>query len=163
VRLVQGDGHRLPFASHSFDACNCSFCFANIGDPRLVIQEMARVLRPGGLIAVTDVVAVGLREHYEVNRLECAREPENTRILELREFAHLFSDLPLRWRSCTLTHQTVDFRRWITASTLTPGSSAFRHAKAAFRQAVLNQQGAGMRIDRRYCYSIARFLLERTR
>jgi SAM-dependent methyltransferase len=161
VTLVQGDGHCLPFTSESFDACNCSFCFANIGDPQLVIEEMTRVLRPGGLIAVTDVVGVGIRERYEVNCLERAREPENTRILELREFAHLFSDLPLRWRSCRLTHQAVDFRRWITASRLRPGSSAFRHAKAVFRQAVLHQHGVGMGTDRRYSYSVARFLLER--
>jgi ubiquinone/menaquinone biosynthesis C-methylase UbiE len=162
ISLVQGDAQRLPFASRSFDACHCSFCFANIGYPRHVVEEMARVLRTGGLMAITDVVAVGPREHYQVNCLERARQPYNTRILELKNFIVLFDALPLRWRRFALAHESVDFRRWISGSNLRPGSPAFRSAKTAFQQAVLHQQGAGLHKPRHYTYSVARLLLERT-
>jgi len=160
--LVQGDGQRLPFAWKSFDACRCSFCFANIRYPRRVVREMTRVLRPGGWIVITDVVAVGRQEYYQVNCLERARQPENTRIMELRKFAALFSGLPLSWQSLRLSHHSVDFKRWIAGSNLRPGSATFRVAKAAFRQAVLHQQGMGMHGRGSYIYSVARFVLERT-
>jgi ubiquinone/menaquinone biosynthesis C-methylase UbiE len=162
VALVQGDGHYLPFASGSFDACNCSFCFANVGDPLRVIREMTRVLRPGGLMIFTDVVAIGLREYRQVNRLERARAPEYTRILELSTLGRLFSALPLRWHSCVLTQRIVDFERWITASDIEPGTSAFRHAKSAFRKAVLHQGTNTLQPDEGYRYSVAQFLLVRS-
>ena len=162
VHLVQADGLCLPFSTGSFEACNCSFCFANICEPRRVIQEMTRVLRTGGLMAVTDVVAVGIREYFQVNSLERARQPENTEIMELRRFSELFAGLPLRCRNSLLTQQDIDLKSWVAASNLELDSLAFRHAKTAFRQAVRNQRKSGMPPTRRYIYSIAQFLMERT-
>ncbi len=50
--VAQGEG--LPFAAGAFDAIICSEMLEHVRDPRIVIAEAARVLKPGGrlLIAV---------------------------------------------------------------------------------------------------------------
>lgn len=48
--LIQGDGHRLPFADESFDVAINEYGAAIWCDPRVWIPEAARVLRPDGLV-----------------------------------------------------------------------------------------------------------------
>ena len=54
--FVLSDAHALPFASNSFDAAVCSFALHEISDPKVAISEMFRVVKPGGTVAVMDVV-----------------------------------------------------------------------------------------------------------
>lgn len=49
---VVGDAHALPFASRSFDAVVLSAVLQYCRDPFRVAAEVARVLRPGGLVVV---------------------------------------------------------------------------------------------------------------
>jgi ubiquinone/menaquinone biosynthesis C-methylase UbiE len=51
----QADGHRLPFADASFDLVFSSFALHHWQDPLGVLNEMARVLRPGGRYYLSDV------------------------------------------------------------------------------------------------------------
>jgi SAM-dependent methyltransferase len=50
---VQGDGTRLPFGDGAFDRVIASEVLEHIPDDRSALAELARVLRPGGTIAVT--------------------------------------------------------------------------------------------------------------
>ncbi len=50
--LVQGDGERLPFRSGSLDGCRIERVLQHVDRPDHVIAEVARVLRPGGFLAV---------------------------------------------------------------------------------------------------------------
>ena len=56
VDFVQGDAEQLPFGSESFDVviCECSLCIF----PQLAaaLNEIQRVLRPGGRVGISDVV-----------------------------------------------------------------------------------------------------------
>ena len=52
--FVAGDGTRLPFADHTFDAVTISFGLRNIVDPLAGLVEMWRVTRPGGRIVVCE-------------------------------------------------------------------------------------------------------------
>ncbi len=51
VPLVQADGERLPFARASFDVVFCDHGAMSFCDPDVIVPEVARVLRPGGLLA----------------------------------------------------------------------------------------------------------------
>lgn len=48
VTFVQGDATRLPFASGAFDLILSFASYEHFCDPRSVLQEAARILRPGG-------------------------------------------------------------------------------------------------------------------
>lgn len=49
---VRGDATRLPFADHGLDAVNCYAALYLIPEPFAVLDEMVRVVRPGGRIAL---------------------------------------------------------------------------------------------------------------
>ena len=163
--LVQGTVARLPFASNSFDACFCAFCFAQFVSPKRMIREMVRVVRPRGIVALMDVVAPGRRQQAQLNRLERARTNCYTRILNLDRLIHTFAELPLRWISCTLATRPVSFKRWVAASGLKRGSEAFRRARRAFLRAVVEQRSGGNRpaplAARSYRYLVAQIVLQK--
>jgi SAM-dependent methyltransferase len=50
ISLTQGDAHHLPFKNQQFDATICHFLLMWVSDPLQVVEEMARVTRPGGAV-----------------------------------------------------------------------------------------------------------------
>jgi len=52
--LVNADGMRLPFRDGAFDALTVAFGLRNMASWPGALSEMARVLRPGGLLLVMD-------------------------------------------------------------------------------------------------------------
>ena len=54
VRFEQGDLERLSFAGGSFDLVVVSLALCHLADPTAAVAELARVLRPGGTLVITD-------------------------------------------------------------------------------------------------------------
>jgi len=52
---AQCDASVLPFASNTFDGVVCGYALRNFTDLAASISEMARVVRPGGRVAVLEV------------------------------------------------------------------------------------------------------------
>lgn len=55
IELTTGDGERLPFEDASFDRAAVAFGIRNIPDRVQALREMARVVRPGGRIAILEL------------------------------------------------------------------------------------------------------------
>ena len=53
IELAVADGQRLPFADASFDRIICTETLEHVADAQLALRELARVLRPGGRVAVS--------------------------------------------------------------------------------------------------------------
>ncbi len=53
LELRQADAHELPFDDASFDAVVGNFLILHLGRPEQAAAEFARVLRPGGRLALT--------------------------------------------------------------------------------------------------------------
>ncbi len=59
VHFGCGDAERLPFPDQSFDRIICECAFCTFPDKPTAAAEFYRVLRPGGLIGITDVIREG--------------------------------------------------------------------------------------------------------
>jgi demethylmenaquinone methyltransferase / 2-methoxy-6-polyprenyl-1,4-benzoquinol methylase len=51
ISLVQADARSLPFDDATFDALTFTYLLRYVPDPASTVRELARVVRPGGLIA----------------------------------------------------------------------------------------------------------------
>ncbi|MGK5082377.1 methyltransferase domain-containing protein [Bdellovibrionota bacterium FG-1] len=54
VSFIEASAEHLPFPDHSFDLVTCQTLLIHVLDPRQVILEMLRVLKPGGLIVAAE-------------------------------------------------------------------------------------------------------------
>ena len=51
VQLVNGRAEALPFPDAVFDALTFTYLFRYVEDPQATLEELARVVRPGGVVA----------------------------------------------------------------------------------------------------------------
>jgi ubiquinone/menaquinone biosynthesis C-methylase UbiE len=66
--LIEGSVNALPLADDSVDAAVANMVLHHAPDPTAMLSEMARVVRPGGVVAITDEV----NHSYEWMRTEQA-------------------------------------------------------------------------------------------
>ncbi|HET8578739.1 MAG TPA: methyltransferase domain-containing protein [Methylomirabilota bacterium] len=86
VSFEEGAAERLPYPDASFDLVATRLSLHHMLDPAPTVAEMARVARPGGLVAVIDLVSPDNPElAARYNALERLRDPSHTRALTLAE------------------------------------------------------------------------------
>jgi ubiquinone/menaquinone biosynthesis C-methylase UbiE len=102
VIYLRGDAAAMPFLDASFDLVICRFAVHHFERPQREIGEMARVCRPGGRVAIIDLVAFDEALAAEQDRLERLRDPSHTRALPLDQLLKLLEDADLN-----LSHKTV--------------------------------------------------------
>jgi ubiquinone/menaquinone biosynthesis C-methylase UbiE len=91
IVFLRGDAADLPFLDDSFEIAVCRFAVHHFERPEAPLAEMRRCLRPGGRLAVADLVADADADTATAavqNELERLRDPSHTRMLgadELRE------------------------------------------------------------------------------
>lgn len=55
ISLVNGDAMKIPFPDNTFDYATIGFALRNVPDLKQVLQEMARVVKPGGKVVSLEV------------------------------------------------------------------------------------------------------------
>src|SRR5262249_55644689 len=65
VDVRHGNAARMPFPDASFDFVVCAAAFKNFSDPVGAIDEMHRVLRPGGQASIFDLRKEATREEID--------------------------------------------------------------------------------------------------
>jgi ubiquinone/menaquinone biosynthesis C-methylase UbiE len=79
---VLADAHRLPFNEGSFTLVTCGSVFHHLEDPASAIDEVARVLRPGGRFLLIDMAGPENLERREArDEVERVRDPSHVHIL----------------------------------------------------------------------------------
>ncbi len=65
IDFQQGNASRMPFADESFDFLLCRAAFKNFTEPLRALEEMYRVLKPGGRALIIDLRRDASRESIE--------------------------------------------------------------------------------------------------
>jgi ubiquinone/menaquinone biosynthesis C-methylase UbiE len=97
VVFMLGDAAALPFLDGSFDVVVSRFAAHHFERPEAVMAEMVRCTRPGGHVALVDLVAAEDPDvAAEQNRLERLRDPSHTRMLAAIEMQALMTEAGLQ-------------------------------------------------------------------
>ena len=119
--LVRAEGARLPFPDDTFTLVASTLAIHHFGDPRQVLGEMARVCRPGGKIAVGDIVgAPDEGKRARQNEIERLRDPAHVAVYSPDGLEAL-----LTWCGLTVTGreggaQVREFGEWCRVAATPP-------------------------------------------
>ena len=104
VRFDQADAEQLPFVDSSFDAAICECAFCTFPDKPQAAREFARVLRPGGMVGISDLTRAGeLSKELDglLAWIACIADAQ-----PIEEYVRCFRDAGLTPRT-TETHENV--------------------------------------------------------
>ncbi len=96
VHFYKALAEELPFESDFIDSAICTNSFHHYLDPSKALDEIYRVLKPGGRVYILDATADGILIKI-ANRCMKARQPEHVKLYSTEEFRELFSRSGLQY------------------------------------------------------------------
>ncbi len=90
--VFQGELQQAEFPSEHFDVITAAEILEHLSEPRLLLQEAARVLRPGGLFWATTPHARGLSARVLGLKWRCVWPPEHLQLFSLAGMKALLHD-----------------------------------------------------------------------
>ena len=102
--MLRGDTFALPFADASFDKVICSEVMEHVHDYTGAARELARVLRPGGLAAITIPTATSERLYLRVGDDYFESPGGHIRIFKPRQLAKGLARAGLATRGVGFAH-----------------------------------------------------------
>jgi ubiquinone/menaquinone biosynthesis C-methylase UbiE len=138
-----GDAGRMPFGDSTFDVATCGFALHHMQNISRILAELARILRPGGRVAVRDIIVPAGANAKANTRIEWTRDPSHTRCLSVGEFRELFAAAGLRVRKEELSVRERDFDGWMHVVNAEPGSATY-NAVRKLLEATIEDDAAGM-------------------
>jgi len=125
VERVIGRAEQLPFPAAAFDLVTCVNSLHHIARPARALDEMARVLAPGGRIVLEDMVADPdgrrARRWEEIERL---RDPEHGRLISPGEARGPLQAQGLHLDAEELWLRTSEVAPWLEVAGCTGGAAA---------------------------------------
>jgi SAM-dependent methyltransferase len=114
LTTAQGPAERLPFADGSFDVVLTRYSTHHWHDVRQGMREARRVLKPGGLAAVADVIApeVPVFDTF-LQTIEMLRDPSHVRDYSSAEWAEIAAQAGFVLTGVTRRRLYLDFDTWI--------------------------------------------------
>jgi ubiquinone/menaquinone biosynthesis C-methylase UbiE len=138
-----GDASALPFLDDSFDLIVCRFALHHFEAVQPPLAEMARVCRPGGHVAIVDLISPEPQLAARYNELERMRDPTHVQALTREELAAALDVAGLSAETLVEHDQPLELDRWLL-QTQTPAEVAGR-IRAALETELAGGEPTGMR------------------
>ncbi len=114
VETRLADAESLPFDDNSFDLVTCRLAFHHFPEPRQAVAEFARVLKPGGILGLTDNVTVPDKQaagYY--NAFEKLRDPSHHWVYPKVRLEAMFEQAGLKVeQSSEILMKELEFHEW---------------------------------------------------
>jgi ubiquinone/menaquinone biosynthesis C-methylase UbiE len=104
VSFVHGNAAALPFDNGSFDCIVCVAAFKNFSEPVQAIQEMYRVLKPGGSAIILDL-------HRDASMADIRAYVDKT---SMGFVSRHFTLWVFRWFLCKKAYSSEEMRQMVT-------------------------------------------------
>lgn len=92
IGFIRGDAEDIPCPANSFDVVVCRLALHHVECPDRVVQEMVRVCRSKGTIAIGDLVVSEHSDRGEYqNTFERLRDPSHVRALPISELIQVIT------------------------------------------------------------------------
>ena len=160
---VRASAESLPVASASLDGAVARLALHHLENPRRALAEVHRVLRPGGVLAVLDLLATEDPTHAELhNALERLRDPSHVEVVTAPALRAAVTDVGLEIVDEKLWTNTRPFDEWarIIADPVRTDALeiVMRHlARNGVRAGIGLREGpAGIEFDYRWALLVAR-------
>lgn len=126
VDFQLADVSYLPFPEATFDVVVSRLAIHHMEHPAQVLEEMARVCRANGIVAVEDII---VSEHSQranfQNHFEKLRDPSHTKALPLSRLLKMFASVGLEVENVIIGFLMQDVETWL-ANAHTPTAQAAR-------------------------------------
>lgn len=119
--LVRAAGERLPFRDGTFTIVTATLALHHFGTPRRVLDEMVRVCRPGGKIAVGDIVGSSDDvKRARQNEIERLRDPSHVEVYSPSGIEALLTSCGLTVTGREGGAQVREFNEWCRVAATPP-------------------------------------------
>lgn len=113
VHFILGDAENLPLPSAQFHVVTCARAAHHFPDINRAIWEMARVLRPGGVLGLIDMTTPDTPAAAQfLNALEQMRDASHVRALSPQEWRVALTQGGFSVESCEVQTELLGFADW---------------------------------------------------
>ncbi|MFD0697684.1 class I SAM-dependent methyltransferase [Paenibacillus sp. GCM10027628] len=113
VTFVVADAEHLPFLDHAFDAVTCRIAAHHFPRPHQFLQEVSRVLKPGGkLVFIDNVAPEDEALGTFMNTFEAMRDTSHVRCLSVGEWSALAAEAGLQVEQSVMNRKKHPFPVW---------------------------------------------------
>ena len=130
IHVTTADAEHLPFASGIFDAVTCRLAFHHFPNPDLALAEFRRVLKPNGVMALTDNITVedtAAAAYY--NAFEKLRDPSHYQVYALSHLSRMLTASGFSVQATRELTKELEFDTW----------AARQHVTDVDKQALVDQ------------------------
>lgn len=113
VTLVRGDVEKLPFEDSCFDIVTCRRAAHHFNDKSKFLSEVQRVLRPGGLFALSDMVSPADDNNDLYNTLERSRDHSHVGAKTVQGWMEIISSAKLEVQDVLEYQDRRSFEKWL--------------------------------------------------
>jgi ubiquinone/menaquinone biosynthesis C-methylase UbiE len=118
VWYVVADAEALPFLSETFDAVACRIAAHHFPNPTQFLNEVSRVLKPGGRFLLIDNIAPENTEFDRfMNQTEKLRDDSHGRCYSISEWTEWFHKQGLVINNSEKRRKTFNFPEWVRRTT----------------------------------------------